>query len=1041
MTSEYRREIRALVALQVAKAVAIVAVLLAMCIGCGPPEESDDVAGLPKQLISWPLTGGLDTATAPLQVQAGSALTLDDVVQERLGEWRSRNGWTTNAADNLPAGIVPLVGKLGDAGFLALGDSFATYRPSLGSNRWTASTDINIGDDISNMAVVSTDSIIMGFATTGNLQMVAVLDSTAPAIVVFDAQGKTHSRIALTAGTYIRARCAATAGKLVAYLADTAGNLVTYIADVSTGVVTGPTTIKTGLHLTAPHLAARWDGSAATVTVVARLAAADALAFIEHNPATGALATNTTVAGVVADASVAIFQDFSNSGTRFVAASSTTGLVTKIMRISSAGVVATTDSVAMPFSGALTVVGVGYGAGAFYDAVMDGATSVLHTYRDGGGAHVTPVGLWFQTSLNKMTLDSEAYSHDGVTYQFLMGLHSINTGDPQDSWVNIALALGGATTFYEQSRVMPLQGCEAPSNIANSIPFQRVPVSAHVSAWAAPVLASYTLASGTTVRKYSVRSFTQQILASSDIATVVNKGGQVQFKSSSYVPGNSAAVVDEGGLRPIGTSAPPPAPWNITQTTGGAMTALATYSYLWVIESYTSDGNIWRSPPSSPTSVTLTGANNKTTVQIQPWPVMGVRSYGKLYRTSANGFLYRLVAAQRVFSGGSSAISIVDGAADTAIASSEVLYTTGELATAITPRFSHVAIFKGRLWGINADVRGELWPSKTLRPGRQPEFTNESVITIDDNFGDGTGFGVIDDNGVFFKRNAIYFVQGDGLNDDGSGTQHTFVQVSADIGAIPGSPIVNAGDAIYFVSDRGIYSVDRGGNVVFVGLPVDRYINQPLVQTPERIWDACYVAATNEVRFVTDNYILVHNRKFQTSGTALVASSGAYWSRWNIAGGRRCLVVNNKMVLFKSDGTVWREGDQTQLTDNGAAINGVIRCAWIRAAGFDGRIRLKRLRLTGTRTAGGGNISPTLKLYFDNDDNNTEGPFAPQAAIAAGTTPVLAEIMPRTHQLTAFSAQVNFPSGDNTFRIDGFSAEVGVKPGSIRNVGTAGRWQ
>jgi hypothetical protein len=1012
-----------------------------LCLGC--QYEVDDVAGIPTTPVTWPLTGGLDTSKSPLLQQPGSALQLDDVTQERLGEWRNRYGFTQSALDALPNGIAPMMGKLGAAGMFALNDYFAIYRPSLGSSRWSTAGAIQVADDITRIPIAITDNPVIGFAQSGNMYLIANLDSVAPAVILFDAQGRTSTRVALTAGLYLRARCAATAGKLVAYLASTAGNVDTIVFDATTGASVGPTTIKAGAHATAPYLDALWDGSSATITVVVRLAAGDAVRFMEHNPSTGALATDVSLAAIVANSALSLFQDYSNSGVRFVGTSDSTGPTTRVLRVTSAGAITQNDLQAAVTS--LVITGVGYNAGTYYSSIYqtnDVNRTIYASRRDGGGLAV-PAALAFMSGASDgvtQTIDGQAWSHDGVRLQFLMGTHSTVASDPQDTWTMQSQLLAGGN-IYPQSRIAPLQAQAIMINSAStqSALFQRPTVSAHSSAFALPVLASYALSGGVQTRRYSIDVFVQQILGSADIATTVNKGPSIQYKQTAFVPANSLSYVDGDVLLPIGQSFLPGAVFSIAQSGGGSLTLLATYSYLWLVEHLDSDGNVWRSPPSVPVSVTMTGANNRNTVSfsVKIESILSDRYRVKLYRTSANGSVYRLINSSAV---GSGAFAIVDSAADSAIAASEILYTTGEVPTAITPRASHIMTAKDRLWLVNADFRTELWYSKNLRPGRQPEFTNIHSIDIDDNYGDITGLSTIDDNLVVFKRNAIYFVTGDGFDDGGGGTNVTAVLATGDIGAIPGSPIVQAGDAIYFISDRGIYAIGANGSIDFVGRDVDKYLNQPQVQTQERVWDGAWLPSKNEVRFVTDNYILVYSKKFSQAATLVAGATGAYWCRWRFAGGRRALVINNQMVVIKSDSTVWREGDQNQLTDQGTAINGVIRGAWICPAGVGGWLRLRKLRAIGTRTSGGGAVQPSITVYFNYDDTQTETYTAP-AAVPAGTTPVVAQGEPRARRCTSFSPQFNFPPGDNTFRLDQWEASVGIKQGGPKTVGVADRWR
>lgn len=1013
--------------------------------GCGQGAEAEPLAGyggdmpLSPSPISWPLTGGLDTDTGPLSVVPGSHLELSDIVQERKDEWRNRNGFTVDAQDALPNGIAPLIGKLGDAGLFAQNEQLATYQPSLASNRWTTApfTDPIIADDISRVPVMTSDNPIFGFAQTGNLYLVASLDSMAPALALFDAQGKTHAKVSLTTGLYLRARCAATATKLVAYLADTSGNLVVYVVDAGTGVVTGPTTLKTGLHVTLSYVDALWDGISATITVVARLASADAVRFMEHNPATGALATDASLSGVTVTNALSLNQDVSASGTRFVGVSESAGPSTRMLRVSSAGSVLQNDLLVAGASSAIT--GVGYQAGTFYSVVYERAGVPLGneidiSWRAGIGLQ-GPVMLAPAGSTILMSIDGQGWSANGTTWQFLVGYHSTVTTDPQDSWVIMAVPFGSGR-MMEQSRIAPLQaqalmlGPSGPLSTWSAL-FQRTTSGTDASKFALPVLASYVLSGGVAKRQYSIDVFTQQILGKADIGATVNHGSPVPYKQTSFVPANSASFIDEGILFPIGVAAPPPQPSGFTQMTGGGLTATDTYQYVDVLETIDSDGNIWRSPPSVPTTIVLTGGNNQIqrsdVIRISSRP--GLRFRIKTYRSQGNGSVFRLInITPGNFTYGTT-IVINDVASDASINQSEILYTTGELSTAITPRFSHMATFGDRLWGINADFRTEIWPSKNLRPGRQPEFVEEGVLDIDDNYGDITGIVGLDGNGVVFKRTAVYFVTGDGLTDAGSGQTHTSQQVATGIGAIPGSPVVTAGDVVFFVTDRGIYSIDRGANLAYIGAGVDKYFNQPLIATPETVFDGVFMPKQNEVRFVTTNYILVYDLKYKT------------WTRWNLAGFRRCLNINDRMVLFKGDGTVWREGDQTVTTDNGTPYNGIIRSAWVRPTAF-GQIRLYRGLVLGTRTPGGSSITPTMQIFEDNSDVQTQS-FSPSTAVPGAQAVIQAEARPQRQNCSTFSLQVTLPASDITFRLAKWGAEIGVRQprAQKRSAGAGESWQ
>lgn len=995
---------------------------------------------LRPQPISWPLAGGLDTDTGPLSVVPGSHLTLDNVIQERRDEWRARNGTTVSAQDTMPNGIAPMLGKVGDAGMFGLNTTLATYQPSLTSNRWTngiAPSGLPTNCDISRVPIVATDNPVFGFAQTGNLCIIANLDSVAPAVVVFDAQGKTHTKVALPAGTYIRARCAATSGKLVAYLADSSGNLNATIVDAATGAISGGV-IKTGIHGTAPYLDAQWDGTSSTITVVVRLST-DAVRFMEHNPSTNALSTDVTLSGVVANSALSLFQDYSASGVRFVGMADTTGPTVRVLRVTSAGSVST-NTLVNNTTAATAITGVGWSSGANWSAVYidTSASKGLHVARLLGGSLGDSQVVAAGTLNVPMSLDGQAWSADGSTFQFLIGYHSQSTSDPQDSWQMAAMTLTNLTNaLHRNGRIAPLQAQAymLGSTTTQSALFQRAGAGSNVSKFCLPVLSAYSLTAGVATRQYSIDIFTQQLLGSGDISATVNQGFPTQYKQTSFVPGPDPSFLDEGCLSFIGSPIPPPQPVGSAAGAGaGGLTLLGTYNYVDVWEFLDSDGNVWRSPPSVPFSITLTGTQSRVNFTDVESIGIGASSFQvqrfrlKRYRTANLGTTYRLIAIVSGTALDGFQPNISDGASDASIANSEILYTTGELATAITPRFSHMATFGDRLWGINADFRTELWPSKNLRPGRQPEFVEEGVVDIDDNYGDLTGIVGLDGNGVAFKRTAIYFITGDGLTDAGSGQAHTYQQVVTGIGAIPGSPLVVAGDRVFFVSDRGIYAIDRGANITYIGAGVDKYFNQPQIQTAERVYDGVFMPKQNEIRFVTTNYILVYDLKYET------------WTRWTgLSGMRRCLLINDRMVLFKTDGTVWREGDESVTTDNGTPYNGIIRSAWVRPTDF-GQIRLYRGLALGERTAGGGNVTPTMQIYEDNSDTPVQS-FSPPSPIGGLQSVIQAEARPQQQNCSAFSLQVTLPPSDVTTRLAKWGAEIGVRGGRAQKRVAGESWR
>src|SRR5207244_3711506 len=299
-------------------------------------------------------------------------------------------------------------------------------------------------------------------------------------------------------------------------------------------------------------------------------------------------------------------------------------------------------------------------------------------------------------------------------------------------------------------------------------------------------------------------------------------GRPVECAGALWFP-SGALFAAEPGPSPIhGVPFFPRAPTLAQSTAGGAgLTLLATYQYVECIEVTDQHGRIWRSPLSNPVSITLTGTNNVVTATYDPRTMPCLISstliravQAKLFRTAGNGSVFQL-SSSTILTSSTTTVVTVDQATDQTLAGNDFLYTYAELETSITPRPAYLATYGDRMWLVNADFRTELWFSKHIRPGHQPEFVAEFAIDFDDEFGDITGIAQLDDKLVVFKRNAIYLVAGDGPEDNGSGSLHSTARVGLDVGAIVGPPTLSTGEEVFFVSDRGIFSIDRSARIAW----------------------------------------------------------------------------------------------------------------------------------------------------------------------------------------------------------------------------------
>lgn len=979
---------------------------------------------LTKTTVEWPLVGGLDTKRSPVALAPGSNLLAQDVRQERLGEWRRRDGFSNAAADTMPEAAPYFVGPLGDSGLLEYGQAgLSVMSPSLSSSKWSTPVSAPPPTRRTRRPLIADDFHNFGFARAGNL--IGLLHSQNGTSVNLDVIDASSSSLAASAALPIGSgqtsfRGSATSTKILMVASDFDGTcfgstgIFVYVIDVATAAVTGPTKIKAG---------AFWDfdvnyyGGATISIVVATLAGV--VTLLEYNPATGALATNTVVGGLTAYL-VRLLADPDASGVRFIAASFSTP-TTRVVRCDSAAAVLSNDQAEAIES--TMISGVASNAGANWNIIYRTTTPNLRIGNKTAGVVATAAFQGSATWGTSAFVDSQAWREPNISgWSVLLGLHSQDPADPQDTWVEMFMPIGASSAAaVPVSTPVPLS-----ASASGLQTYQVVRTAPYRFSFALPVQVVYEDNAGAIVRHYSIDLFEQTYLTSADLAGNAT-GPPVPYGQSAFFPTGQVSFYDGGILRPLGTRTPPRILTVTPSVAAGLLTGSAQYQYLAVIEQIDADGNVWRSPPSEPTILTMSAAQNTNTIVYSSWALEPNLYYRLvLFRTAADGSAFRRIFS-KLFAAGP-AVTYVDLLSDDQIIDGDFVYTTGEIPTAITPPASALALSGGRQWLIDADYPNETRYSKKLRPGRLPEYNDVMVATYVDEFGPFTNVADLDGKTLLFKAGAVYLATGEGLDDAGGGTDFVIDRIATDMGAIVGSPVFAIGQEAYFVSERGICKVAVGEAPSFIGSPVDRFLHQPQIQTPETARAIVYVPKWDEIRFVTNASVLVYNRTF------------AIWTRWvgGLATGSplaHSVVIGGRQWVIREDGKIFVEGDASQLTDGTVDFPGYLRSQWVTPANADGRLRLYRGRAKAIRTAGGSAILPQLSLFFDYDEDNRID-FDPPAPILGTDLSVDLEGSPHVTEQTcsAFSEQITFPSGDNTWRIERWSAVVGIKPGFARNV-------
>lgn len=314
-----------------------------------------------------------------------------------------------------------------------------------------------------------------------------------------------------------------------------------------------------------------------------------------------------------------------------------------------------------------------------------------------------------------------------------------------------------------------------------------------------------------------------------------------------FVAGGVPQWVDEQGAAEAGFVAAPSS-MNANPNAGsGDLTVGGAYSWTAVFEAVDPRGNIERSAPAAPASVTLSGGQNEAQILVSVSQFSARRAIRcKLYRTVADGSTFHLVSsvgadpAQNI----SGFLEFIDDVGDEVIAQNETLYTNigQELATSPFPACTFANVGGSRLWvggGFRADTAQA---SKRFLPRIAPEFADDDAfrVTLPEDI---TGMAWLDAQ-VLFTQNGIWVVNGDGPDGAGVGF-FTVSQLPFAVGCIDWRSVVATELGIFFQSPRGLYLLPRGfGPPVAMDQVLDTLTTYPII-TASRVYFSSRGGADN----------------------------------------------------------------------------------------------------------------------------------------------------------------------------------------------------
>lgn len=318
-------------------------------------------------------------------------------------------------------------------------------------------------------------------------------------------------------------------------------------------------------------------------------------------------------------------------------------------------------------------------------------------------------------------------------------------------------------------------------------------------------------------------------------------------------------------------------PDNIKVTTSGAGGVITAqqYFYIAVYEWTDNQGNIFRSAPSIPFSITTTGATSSNTINV-PTLRLTYKTSNPLkiviYRWSTaqqNYYQVTSITAPVLNSTTTDSVAFVDTLADSSILGNSLLYTTGGVIENIAaPATSTMTLFKSRLFIVDSEDRNLLWYSKQVIESTPVEMSDLFTIFVAPTAaaqgatGPITSLSALDDKLIIFKKDAIYYITGNGPDNTGANNDFSEpVFITGSVGCDNQQSIVMMPQGLMFQSDKGIWLLGRDLSTTYIGAPVEAY-NDDIALSSETI------PGTNQVRFTLDSGItLMYDYFYQQWGT------------------------------------------------------------------------------------------------------------------------------------------------------------------------------
>lgn len=408
--------------------------------------------------------------------------------------------------------------------------------------------------------------------------------------------------------------------------------------------------------------------------------------------------------------------------------------------------------------------------------------------------------------------------------------------------------------------------------------------------------------------KFNYEIVKHELVSNSSKASIVN--------SQLIIPSSITRYYDGETISEYGFLDFPGRQGSITQNTAGIVPYFATGTYGFALVYSWIDNNGYRHNSAPMFFSETVSAGNIRSISFNVYNLALTNKeniYIDVYRTLVDGTVY-YKAENNVLNNPldfTTTITLIapDNAASD-VDRFEILYTnSGELENDSPEAGNVSAVFKNRVFIANSDY---IQYSKLIEQGKPVSFNANLLIKPDTKGNDITSIIGMDNVLVIFKRDSIMIQPGDGPNNLGQSGDYGIPQeISSDVGCVDAKSVVLTPEGVMFKSEKGIYILNRGLYVSYIGAQVESYNNEEIISS-------VLLNNSNEVRFATNTKILSYDY---------------YSKQWSVFTNVNSSVVDttihdNSYHYIKNNGVVYQE-DADIFTNNGSYYSGKFETNWI----------------------------------------------------------------------------------------------------------------